>query len=627
MLISAVVSRVFGACPRRRPSRRDVTRSLMLAVILTVPAALGLAGLPSKAQADPDYAIAMHGEPAYSRDFTAFDYVNPDAPRGGRLTIGVVGTYDSLNPFIVQGIAAAGLRGHVFQSLMTRGLDEPFTLYGLLAETIDVADDRSSVTFTINGAARFSDGSPVLADDVLFSWEVLRTKGRPNYRTYYNQVDTAEQLDERTVRFTFAGPPDREMPMIMALMPILPRAHYADVTFDRSSSALPVGSGPYTVGAADLGKSITYRRNPDYWGRDLAVERGRFNFDEIKYDYFRNDTALLEAFKKGLVDILPEENPARWATDYSFPAVRDGRVVLDKFDNGQPRGMSALVFNTRRPVFADIRVREALLILFDAEWINKTLYHDLYQRTESFYPASELSAHDRPASDGERELLGPWIGEIRPDILDGSYALPQTDGSGRDRDGLRRAIGLLEEAGYTLVNGVMTNGETGAPLSFEILVATPDQERLALSYARFLKRAGITAAVRQVDSAQFERRRQTFDFDMMPYFWFSSLSPGNEQKFYWGSEAAASEGSRNYMGVADPAVDAMIEAMLAAEKREDFVDAVRALDRVLMSGLYMVPLYHLPKQWVARWSRIERPERTSLYGYDLDSWWFDGDAN
>ena len=589
--------------------------------------AWGIATVPSHASADEDYAIAMHGEPAYPRDFTAFDYVNPDAPKGGRLTIGVVGTYDSLNPFIVQGIAATGLRGHVFQSLMTRGLSEPFTLYGLLAETIDVSDDRTKVTFTLHEAARFSDGSPVLADDVLFSWEILRTKGRPNFRTYYNQVDTAEKLDERTVRFTFGGAPDREMPMIMGLMPILPRDHYADITFDRSSSALPVGSGPYVVAQADLGKTITYRRDPDYWGKDLPVDRGRFNFDEIKYDYFRNDTALLEAFKKGLVDILPEENPARWATDYTFPAVRDGRVVLDEFDNGQPRGMSALVFNTRRPIFADIRVREALLILFDAEWINKTLYHDLFRRTESFYPASELSARGRPASEHERDLLAPWIGEIRPDILDGTYSLPQTDGSGRDRTGLRQAIGLLEAAGYSLVNGVMTNRETSAPLSFEILVATPDQERLALSYANFLKRAGITATVRQVDSAQFEQRRQTFDFDMMPYFWFSSLSPGNEQKFYWGSAAAGEDGSRNYMGVADPAVDAMIEAMLAAESREDFVDAVRALDRVLMSGIYMVPLYHLPKQWVARWSRIERPDRTSLYGYDLDSWWSAGESN
>jgi len=563
----------------------------------------------------------MHGVPLHGDDFSHFRYVDPDAPKGGRLTLGVVGSFDSLNPFIVQGVPARGLRDFVFESLMTRGLDEPFTLYGLLAESVDVPDDRSSVTFRIRPEARYSDGSRVLPEHVLFSWELLKTKGRPNFRTYYSQVEKAEQLDDQTVRFTFKGPPDREMPLIIALMPILSPEHYEFDDFESSGSVDPIGSGPYVIEKADLGKSIVYLRDPDYWGRDLAVNRGRFNFDEIRYEYYRNDNALFEAFKKGLVDVLPEDNPSRWATDYFFPAERSGYVALDEFEYGVPRGMSALVFNTRKPIFSDIRVREALLMLFDGEWINRSLYHGLYQRTQSYFAGSDLSAHGRPASERERALLAPWIDRIRPDVLDGTYTVPETDGTGRDRAVLRKAIGLLNEAGYVLVNGVMTNRETGQPLSFEVLVATPDQERLALSYVNFLQRAGIRAHVRQVDSAQFERRRQAFDFDMMPYFWFSSLSPGNEQKFYWGSEAARTDGTRNYMGVADPAVDAMIDAMLSARDRDAFVDAVRALDRLLMSGTYVVPLYHLPEQWVARWTRIGRPEATSLYGYELDSWW------
>ncbi|WP_436642130.1 extracellular solute-binding protein [Microbaculum sp. FT89] len=571
--------------------------------------------------AEPSHAIAMHGEPQYGPDFGNFAYVDPDAPKGGKLTLGVVGSFDSLNPFIVQGAPARGLRDYVFESLMTRGLDEPFTLYGLLADSVEVPDDRSSVTFRLRPEARFSDGKPVLPEHVIFSWELLMKKGRPNFRTYYSQVEKVEQLDDRTVRFTFKGAPDREMPLIIGLMPILSFDHYLFDDFERSGNMLPVGSGPYVVEQVKYGESVTYRRDPNYWGRDLAVNRGRFNFGEIKYEYYRNDSTLFEAFKKGLVDVLVEDNPARWATEYVFPAARSGDVVLEEFESGVPRGMSALVFNTRRPIFADKRVRDALLTLFDGAWIDRSLYHGLYQRTQSYYPGSELSAHGRPASERERALLAPWADRIAPEIMEGTYQVPGSDGSGRDRAALRRAIQLLDAAGYALDGGVMADKATGKPLAFEILVGTPDQERLALAYVNFLKRAGIEVSVRQVDSAQFERRRQTFDFDMMPYFWFSSLSPGNEQKFYWGSEAAKTDGTRNYMGVSDPAIDAMIETMLEAHDRGAFVDATRALDRLLMSGTYVVPLFHLPKQWVARGARIGHPARVSLYGYDLDSWW------
>ena len=379
-----------------------------------------MACVPVQAEG-PVHAIAMHGAPLYGPYFENFAYVNPDAPKGGRLTLGYVGSFDSLNPFIVQGVSARGLREYVFESLMTRGLDEPFTLYGLLAESIEVPDDRSSVTFRIRPEARFSDGSAVLPEHVIFSWELLMKKGRPNFRTYYAQVDKAEQLDEHTVRFTFKGTPDREMPLIIALMPVLSFDHYLFDEFDRSGNTEPLGSGPYVVDQVKLGHSITYRRNPDYWGLGLAVNRGRFNFDEIKIEYFRNDNALFEAFKKGLVDVLPEVNPARWASEYGFPAAVSGKVIREELDTGVPRGMSALVFNTRRPIFADRRVREALLTLFDGKWIDKSLYHGLFERTRSYYPGSEMSAYGRPASQHERDLLAPWAESVRPDILDGTY--------------------------------------------------------------------------------------------------------------------------------------------------------------------------------------------------------------
>lgn len=594
-----------------------VSRICLLAALLTA----GLAAAPDRAGAEPSHAIAMHGEPALPADFSHFDYVNPEAPKGGRLALGVVGTFDSLNPFIVQGVAARGLREYVFESLMARGLDEPFTLYGLLAESVDVPDDRSSALFRLRPQARFSDGAPVTPEDVIFSWDTLKRHGRPNHRTYYSLVTAVEKVGEDGVRFTFGGSSDREIPLIIGLMPILPKHHYESVDFEKSGNVPPIGSGPYVVGRVDRGSLIEYRRNPSYWGRDLPVTRGRFNFDEIRIEFFRNETALHEAFKKGLVDVLPELDPARWATEYRFPAVNDGRVVLDELSSGVPRGMSGLVFNTRRPQFADRRVRQALSMLFDGEWIDRTLYHGLFERTASYFEGSELSARGVPASERERELLAPWGDRVLPEIMDGSYEPPRTDGSGRDRNNLRAALALLGEAGYETSGGVMRNRETGAPLAFEILVATPEQERLALTYATQLKRAGIQASVRQVDSAQFERRRQTYDFDMIQFFWFASLSPGNEQKFYWGSAAAGQDGTRNYMGVADPAVDAMIEALLAAREREEFVDAVRALDRVLMSGSYVIPLFHTRDSWVARWSHIGRPERMPLYGYELDTWW------
>ncbi|MDF3814455.1 MULTISPECIES: extracellular solute-binding protein [Rhodopseudomonas] len=563
----------------------------------------------------------MHGEPAFPANFSAMPYVNPDAPKGGRLIQGVLGTFDSLNPLIVQGIAVPQIRGFVLESLMTRGQDEAFTLYGLLAQSIETDDARSYVTFRINPLARFSDGQPVLAEDVLFSWALLRDKGRPNHRLYYAKVSKAEALDERTVRFDFGGEPDRELPLILGLMPVLPK-HAVDVAhFEETTMTPPLGSGPYRVTAVKPGASVTLTRNPDYWGRDLPINRGLWNFDEIRLDYFREANAHFEAFKRGLYDFRVETEPSRWHGGYDFPAARDGEVIRDTITTGLPQPSEFLVFNTRRPVFSDIRVREALRQLFDFEWINRNYFFGLYTRSAGYFAGSELSAYGRPADERERALLKPFLSRLRPDIVDGSYHLPVSNGSGRDRNALRKALSLLAQAGYELDGTVMRRHDTGQPLAFEILVSTRDQERIALAYAGSLKRAGIKVAVRAVDAVQFDQRRLTFDFDMIQNRWDQSLSPGNEQSFYWGAESADTKGTRNYMGARDPAIDVMIAAMLEARERPAFVSAVRALDRVLISGFYGVPLYSIQQQWIARWNRIERPKATALTGYLPETWW------
>ena len=563
----------------------------------------------------------MHGEPALPPGFTQLRYANPAAPKGGRITHGVLGTFDSLNPFVVKGLALTQIRGYVVESLLARHYDEPFTLYGLLAERVETDAERTFVTFTLNPAAKFSDGKPVTADDVIFSWQLLRDKGRPNFRTYYAKVVKAEALSERVVRFDLAGSGDRELPLILGLMPVLAKHAVDPEKFEETTFEPPVGSGPYVVAQVNAGRSVTLKRNPAYWGRDLAINRGLWNFDEIRYDYYRDAHSHFEAFTKGLYDVRSEHDPGRWETAYNVPAVRDGRIVKEMFPTGLPKGLSGFVFNTRRPVFADVRVREAVGLLFDADWVNHNFFFDRYRRSASYFEGSELSARGRPADARERALLAPFPDAVRPDVLAGTYEPPVTDNSGRDRESLKRALALFEAAGYELAGTEMRSRATRQPFSFELLVTTKDQERLAIAFSRNLKRAGITPRIRVVDAVQYDRRRVGFDFDMIEYRWDQSLSPGNEQAFYWGSAAADEQGTRNYMGVKSHAVDAMIAAMLKAHAREDFVAAVRALDRTLMSGHYLIPLFHLPEQWVARWATVERPSVISLFGYLPETWW------
>ncbi|MGB9367200.1 MAG: extracellular solute-binding protein [Xanthobacteraceae bacterium] len=573
----------------------------------------------------------MHGAPALPADFAHFAYANPTAPKGGRLVQGVLGSFDSLNPFTVKGLAPQGLRapltsannavtGYVVESLMVRGYDEPFTLYGLLAKSVETDAARTHVTFTLDPDARFSDGTPVTPEDVVFTWALLRDHGRPNHRIYYSKVTKAEVLDERRVGFDLAGD-DRELPLILALMPVLAKHAVDPEKFEDSSMTPLTGSGPYRVSHVDAGKSITLTRNPEYWGRDRAVNRGFWNFDEVRFEYYRDANAYHEAFKKGLFDIRKEDDPGRWTTGYDFPAFRDNRVIKETFTSGLPKPSLNFVFNTRRPGFADSRVREALALLFDFEWVNRSIFFGLYRRGASFFEGSELSARGRPADERERALLAPYPDAVRPDVLEGTWQPPVTDGSGRDRTLLRRALELLTAAGYELRGTELTERVSGKPLSFEILTVNRDEERLALLYAAQLKRAGITAQVRLVDAVQYETRRIAFDFDMIQARWDESLSPGNEQAFYWSSAAADGNGSRNYMGLKSVAADAMIAALLKAETREDVVAAVRALDRVLMSGSFVVPLFYAPEQWLVRWVTIERPETTSMHGIIPETWW------
>ncbi len=592
--------------------------------LLTLIAALiyGHAGLfAQKALGAPAHGISMHGTLKHKPGFKHFGFVNPDAPKGGQLVYGAIGGFDSLNPFIVRGRPAPNLRNYIFESLMTRAYDEPFSLYGLLAKTIETPEDRSWVAFKINENARFSDGKPVTVDDVIHSHALLRDKGRPNHRFYYSKVSKVEKIGDDTVKFTFKPEGDREMPLIMGLMPILPKHIYSVETFEKTTLKAPTGSGPYLVDKIDAGASISFKRNPNYWGRDLAVNRGRYNLDHFTHIFYRDANVLFEDFKKGVHHIRLERDPNRWAKDYDFPAMRKGLVKRQTIKLAIPSGMNALVFNSRRSVFADRNVRKALTLIFDFEWINRNLYHNLYTRTRSFFDRSELSSGGKPVDEYEKSLLAKYPDAVTKEIREHGYQPPVSDGSGRNRNARRKALRLLIKAGYILKGAVLVNKKTGKPFTFEILTARQDQVRLLLNYVSALKLIGIKAEVRVVDSAQFQQRKNTFDFDMTDNEWRASLSPGNEQSFRWSAKAADSEGSYNFAGVKNPAADAMIEAMLKAKSRKHFVSSVRALDRVLLSGNYVIPLYHTPGQWLAIWSHLKHPSNTSLYGLRLDTIW------
>ena len=580
-----------------------------------------------KAYAEPVHAIAMHGKPALPADYKHMPYINPDAPKGGKIVHGVLGTYDSVNPFILKSLRtnARGTRDPllgnlVFESLMFRSRDEPFTMYGLIAEFVEWPDDRSWIEFTLNPKAKWSDGKPITVDDVIFTFNLLKEKGKPRYARIAKKVERLEQTGERKVRFTFNDEADREFPMIIALSSVLPKHAIDPETFDQSTLEPMIGSGPYTMDEINPGKFITFKRNPDYWAKNLPSRIGFSNFDEVKIEYYRTQTGLFEAFKKGLFDVYPENDPSAWERSFDFPAIDRGEIIKNEFQSGNANKMFAFVFNTRKPVFENQKTREALIQLFDFEWVNKNLFFGKYQRTSSFWHGSELSSFGVPASDAEKELLGEYLDQIKPEVLDGIYKPPVSNGSGRDRKQLRKASKLLKEAGYMMRNGKLVD-ENGKPLEFEILSRGQRQEKLAIIYRRSLEKLGITVTIRNVDDAQYQRRTKKFDYDMVLQTYRASLSPGIEQMGRWSTISTNLEGSFNYAGANDPALDYLIDKILQARSREDFVTAVRAYDRMLISGDYLVPLYHLDQQWVAHRNYIKTPENTSLYGYRLETWW------
>jgi len=595
---------------------------LLLALLLPAALAANAASAPK-----PQEALAMTGVPLYTSGFAHFAYANPNAPQEGMLKLGTTGTFDSLNPFIVRGQPpfglGAGTMSLVYESLMTRGWDEPFTLYGLIAQSVEVADDRSSIIFNINKAAHFSDGTPVTADDVLFSFTTLRDKGRPNHRTYYKKVAFAEKLSALRVKFAFQkdskGIVDREMPLIMGLMPIFPKHDWQDRDFNQTSLRFPIGSGPYKIALMDVGRSITYERDPHYWGHDLSVVRGLYNFNKIRIDYYRDDSVSLQAFKAGQYDLRRESDPTKWATAYDFPAQSDGRVRLEKLEHHRTEPAYGFIFNTRRSLFADPIFRTALEYSFDFTWVNKNLFHGQYKRVDSFFPNSELAAP--PLPDGkELEILSAYRGQLPPEIFTEPVSPPDAVDEEQFRDNLLKAEAMLREAGYK-IDGDQLFTKDGTAVSFEIMLSDPSEEKTALNWARALKRLGISASIRTIDSAQYQARLAAFDYDVTINKWFNSLSPGNEQMYFWGSAAADQNGSRNYAGVKDPVVDALASAIPNTKTREDLVIATHALDRVLMSGHYMIPLYYLGADDIASWTKLHHPEQMSLYGNVLESWW------
>ena len=597
-------------------------RALLALVLSVLVAAAPAARAPAAAaEGGPRHGISLYGDLKYPPDFTHFDYVNPDAPKGGTLRLSATDGFDSLNPWIVRGRPADGIAG-IYESLTTKSEDEPSSEYGLIAKTIEVAPDQSWVLFTLRPEARWHDGRPITAEDVVWSFETLRDKGMPLYRFYYQNVAKAEVLAPDRVKFTFDAPGNRELPVIMGELPVLPKHHYADRKFDSTSMDPPLGSGPYRVAAVDPGHSITYERVPDHWARDLPVNRGRYNFDRVRIDYYRDQIVAFEAFKGRRFDAWMENSARQWATAYDVPQVRDGRIVREVLPVERTEPMQGFFMNVRRPLFADRRVRQALGLAFDFEWANRNLFHDQYVRTSSYFENSELAAKGAPDAD-ELALLEPFRDRLPAEVFGPAYAAPTSDGSGADRENLRAARALLAEAGWTVKDRKLV-GPDGTPMRIEILLDNPQFERIVAPYVQNLARLGIEATQRTVDSAQYQNRLDEFDYDMTVGVVAQSLSPGNEQRNYWTSASAKQKGSRNLMGISDPVVDALVEKVIFAPDRRSLVVACRALDRVLTWGHYLVPHWHFKGLRLATWNRFARPEHGPRYGYGFwETWWVD----
>ncbi len=567
------------------------------------------------------HGLSLFGDLKYRPDFKNFDYVNPEAPKGGTVRYAAIGTFDNLNPFILKGNAAAPAA--IFDTLMARADDEPTSEYGLLAESAEIPADRRWVQYNLRKEARFHDGMPVTPEDVIWTFETLKTKGHPRFRLYYADVIRVEKVGERGVRFNFRSGDNRELPDIVGEMPVMSKAYWQNRDFEKTTLEPPLGSGPYKIETFDVGRSIIYRRVADYWGKDLPVNRGRHNFDTIRYDYYRDGGVALEAFKAGQYDIRVENSSKNWATGYeNSPAFRDHLFKKEEIPNKIPTGMQGFAFNTRRPLFQDARVRQALGYLFDFEWSNKNLFYDAYTRTKSYFSNSDLASSGLPTPD-ELNILDKYKGQIPDAVFTTAYEPPKTDGSGNIRDNMRQALRLLKEAGWSVKSETLVNDKTGQPFEFEFLLTEPEFERIVLPFIQNLQRIGVHANLRRVDPAQYENRMKSFDYDMTIVVIGESLSPGNEQRQFWGSAAADENGSSNYMGIKSAVIDELIDLVINTPDRPNLLTRVHALDRVLLNNYYVIPNWHITYFRVASWDKFSRPKITPPYNLALDTWWLD----
>jgi microcin C transport system substrate-binding protein len=598
-------------------------RRTVLKLAASLPAALVTPFSTERvyAQSAARHALAMYGRPKYGADFRHFDYVDPAAPKGGDVRLAAIGTFYTLNPFVLKGVPAAGI-GDVFETLMAQSADEPFTEYGLVAANVEVPDDRSWVIYTLRPEARFHDGRPITVDDVIWTFETLKSKGHPFYRGYYARVVNTEALGEGRFKFTFAHGADRELPLIVGQLPVLSKAYWGARDFEATTLEPPLGSGPYRVESLDPGRSIAYRRVPDYWGARLPARVGRHNFDSIRYDYYRDTEVALEAFKGGQYDFREENVAKNWAVAYNTPAVQRRFIRKELIPNRLPAGMQGYVYNTRRPIFGDRLVRRALAYAFDFEWTNRTLLYGAYTRTKSYFANSELASRNLPGPE-ELAILAPFRGRIPEDVFTREYQPPATDGSANIRRNLLEALRLLRDGGWVVRKERLVNRRTGEPMQFEVLLGDPSFERVTLPFAKNLERLGITARVRTVDSGQYENRLENFDFDMVVGVWPESLSPGNEQTDYWTSARAGVRGSRNLAGIRDPVVDLLVDLVISAPDRPGLINRTRALDRLLLWGHYVIPHWYSPAFRVAYWDKFGRPRISPKYDLGFDTWWVD----
>jgi microcin C transport system substrate-binding protein len=572
--------------------------------------------------AEPVHAFAMHGSPKYPAGYKHFDYVNPNAPKGGNVKLSAIGTYSTFNPFTLKGVPAAGV-SQIYETLMEGSSDEAFTEYGLLAESIEVPEDRSWVTFTLRAQAKWHDGKPVSVDDVIWSLQTLKEKGQPFYRFYYKDVAKVEKVGERSVKFSFTpGEDNRELPLILGQLPVLPKHFWEKRNFEDTIMEAPLGSGPYKIKEFEAGRSVTLERVKDYWGETLPINVGKNNFDTIRYDYYRDSTVALEAFKAGEYDFR-QENAARiWATGYDAPALKSGLFKKIEIRNENPTGMQGFIFNTRKEIFQDRRVRAALAYAFDFEWSNKNLFFGQYSRTKSYFSNSELASSGLPSPE-ELKVLEPLRDKIPPEVFTKAYEPPASDGSGNIRENLRIAQTMLKDAGWSIQNGMLHNDKTRKHLAFEILLNSPEFERIVLPFTKNLERLGVQASVRTVDTSQYKARTDSYDFDMTVESFGQSLSPGNEQRDFWGSSSANDPGGRNTIGIKDPAIDKLIDLVIAAPDREQLIARTRALDRVLLWNHFVIPNWHVQSYRIAYWDKFGFPDTPPKYNLGFDGWWID----